>query len=158
MILGFAHPAIVVDDLEKAEQFYANMFGFVTMNDESWARNAEIDISIGSKDSVCRGVMMAGHNCYLELFVFEQPEESNTHPSNLGSHDLGIRHLSFYVDSAEDECERFLNLGGSSLGTPHNGIVYLRDPFGNIIELCEFPSPEENLLFLPGISSLGTHN
>jgi hypothetical protein len=35
--------------------------------------------------------------------------------------------------------------------------VYCRDPFGNIIELAEIPSPTESPLTLPGVTSLGTH-
>ena len=32
--------------------------------------------------------------------------------------------------------------------------VYLRDPFGNIIELCEIPNERENPTNLPGVNAL----
>lgn len=34
MILGFAHPALVVDDLERAVEFYRDMFGFTEISRE----------------------------------------------------------------------------------------------------------------------------
>jgi hypothetical protein len=34
------------------------------------------------------------------------------------------------------------------------GAVYARDPFGNIIELCQIPSPEESPANLPGVEKL----
>ena len=52
-----------------------------------------------------------------------------------------------------------MGLGGEGLGEPvdiGDGIytVYCPDPFGNIIELCEIPVPEENPLDLPGVNKL----
>ena len=52
-----------------------------------------------------------------------------------------------------------LSLGGSALGEPvdlGDGVhaVYARDPFGNIIELCEIASPDEHPTRLPGIEKL----
>ena len=35
------------------------------------------------------------------------------------------------------------------------GAVYARDPFGNMIELCKIPSPEESPENLPGFRKLG---
>ena len=37
MILAFAHPGIVVPDLDKAIDFYSKMFGFKVIGNESWA-------------------------------------------------------------------------------------------------------------------------
>jgi hypothetical protein len=47
-----------------------------------------------------------------------------------------------------------LALGGQVLGKPRGGVVYCRDPFGNIIELCEIPGEAENPVNLPGVSTL----
>ena len=159
MILAFAHPCLVVDDVERAREFYQQMFGFRVINDEGWSDNAIIDAAIGSRGSRSRGYMMAGHNCFLELFEFEAPEQSAPHPAQLGSHEQGIRHIAFYVDDCRAEYERCLSLGGLPLGEPaprSSGVnaVYMRDPCGNIIELCEIPRPEENPTFLPGVRCL----
>ncbi len=159
MILAFAHPALVVSDVEAARTFYEKMFGFRVINEEGWSDNPDVDRAVGSNNSACKGYMMAGHNCCLELFEFSAPEETGPEPKTLGSHEQGIRHLAFYVDDCHHEFRRLLDLGGESLGEVVDiggGIhtVYCRDPFGNIIELCEIPAPEENPTNLPGINKL----
>lgn len=159
MILAFAHPCLVVDDIEVAREFYQQMFGFRHLSDEGWSNNPSVDAVIGSKDSSSRGYMLAGHNCYLEIFEFTSPAQTAAHPGSLGPHERGIRHLCFYVDDCRAEHQRCLNLGGTALGKPaprDSGLnaVYMRDPCGNIIELCEVPCEQENPTLLPGINCL----
>jgi catechol 2,3-dioxygenase-like lactoylglutathione lyase family enzyme len=159
MILAFAHPCLVVDDVELAREFYEEAFGFRVINREGWQDAPEVDAAIGSSNSRSRGYMMAGHNCFLELFEFDAPEQRGPDPADLGPHERGIRHLSFYVDDCRAEYRRCLALGARPLGTPappEIGInaVYLRDPCGNIVELCEIPRPEEEPTTLPGIDRL----
>ena len=159
MILAFAHPGLVVDDVERAREFYERMFGFRVISDEGWSDNPVVDGAIGSNGSRSRGYMLAGHNCFLELFEFEAPQQSALHPSQLGPHEQGIRHMAFYVDDCRAEYQRCLSLGGQSLGEPaarESGVnaVYMRDPCGNIIELCEIPGSAENPTRLTGINCL----
>lgn len=163
MILAFAHPGIVVPDLEKAIDFYGRMFGFEVISHESWEKpSPDYDQGIGLKNSAAKGCMMKGHNCYLELFQFTSPEQSTGDPGQLRAHELGIRHIAFYVDDARAEYQRLLQLGGQVLGQPVGSedtgfVVYARDPFGNIIELSEIPCPEESPDTLPGVSCLGNY-
>lgn len=162
MILGFAHPALVVPDLEKARAFYESMFGFRYFCDEGWDNDATVDQAIGTSGSKCKGVTLAGHNCYLELFEFESPGPDGEEPGKLGPHEPGIRHLCFHVDDCRAEYQRLLELGGMALGEPTdagNGvyIAYCRDPFGNIIELAELPTTEEDPRNLPGVNKLGAY-
>ena len=159
MILAFAHPCLVVDDVELARSFYEKMFGFRVISNEGWSDNPLVDGAIGSRNSSSRGYMMAGHNCFLELFEFDAPAQQGPAPQELGPHERGIRHISFYVDDCRAEYQRCLQLGGQPLGAPAppgSGLnaVYMRDPSGNIIELCEVPSPEEEPTLLPGIARL----
>ena len=159
MILAFAHPCLVVPDLERAREFYERMFGFEVIGEEGWEADAETDAAIGLSKSACRGYMMKGHNCFLELFEFREPESEARHPAYLDAHELGIRHLAFYVDDCWAEYERLQKLGGIAMGVPagdkENGYaVYCRDPFGNIIELAEIPRPQECPTTLPGVSRL----
>lgn len=159
MILAFAHPCIVVNDVELARKFYEQAFGFHVIGEEGWRNNSIIDRAIGSQSSSSRGYMLAGHNCFLELFEFDAPAKEGPTPFALGPHENGIRHLSFYVDDCRAEYDRCLSLGAKKLGVPapkDSGVnaVYLRDPCGNIIELCEIQYPEEHPLLLPGITQL----
>jgi catechol 2,3-dioxygenase-like lactoylglutathione lyase family enzyme len=163
MILAFAHPGIVVSDLDKAIAFYRDMFGFrLISRSEGWQDNPVADRGVGVPDSACTGAMLAGHNCYLEMFVYSAPKQTATAPRELLAHEQGIRHLAFYVDDVHKEYERLISLGGSRLGEPmevREGVyaVYARDPFGNIIELAEIPSPQENPTELPGVKQLSDY-
>ena len=162
MILGFAHPGLVVPDLEKARRFYEEMFGFRYFCDEGWSDSPVADRVVGLEGSACRGVTLAGHNCYLELFEFSEPEPSTSETESANANVPGIRHLCFFVDDCRAEYERLLKLGGEPLGEPTDiggGVytVYCRDPFGNIIELAEPPSSEEDLRNLPGVDSLAKY-
>ena len=163
MILAFAHPGLVVPDLEKARQFYQQMFGFEVISKEGWQDSPEMDRAVGLKNSSCRGLMMKGHNCFLELFEFDATSSDKTALSQLNADAPGIRHLAFYVDDCKAEYQRLKNLGGIALGEPAGDdqtgyAVYCRDPFGNIIELAEIPGPQESPLDLPGVSSLDNYS
>ena len=162
MILAFAHPGLVVPDLDKASLFYQQMFGFEVISEEGWKNSTEMDRAIGLEGSSCRGLMMKGHNCFLELFEFNSPSPENGPELNPDANSQGIRHLAFYVDDCKAEYKRLIDLGGIVLGEPAGDdqsgyAVYCRDPFGNIIELAEIPKPTESPLTLPGVSSLGNH-
>jgi hypothetical protein len=41
------------------------------------------------------------------------------------------------------------------IGIRHTQAVYARDPFGNMIELCQIPTPEESPVNLAGVAELG---
>jgi catechol 2,3-dioxygenase-like lactoylglutathione lyase family enzyme len=157
MILAFSHPGIVVPDLEKAAAFYRDMFGFRVIGEEGWEDNPDVDKAIGCPNSASNGVMMAGHNCFLELFEYRAPQQTTLPPDRYLAHEMGIRHIAFYVDDVKKEFERLLSLGGSKLGDLVEGgtAVYARDPFGNMIELCEIPGGEEHPTKLAGVSKLG---
>ncbi|NQD93847.1 glyoxalase/bleomycin resistance/dioxygenase family protein [Pseudomonas sp. CrR25] len=159
MILAFAHPGLVVDDLDKARAFYQAMFGFKVIATEGWANNPQVGKAIGCPGAAADSLMLAGHNCFLELFQYHAPLANGPAPAALLAHQPGIRHLAFYVSDCRGEYRRLLALGGQPLGEPVDlgdncYAVYARDPFGNILELCEIPSPAEQPTLLPGISCL----
>jgi len=156
MILAFSHPGIVVSDLEKAIAFYRDMFGFRVIGQEGWDDSPATDEAIGLKGSASKGAMMAGHNCFLELFEYQAPEQTAPPPETFLAHETGIRHIAFYVDDVKKEFERLLALGGSKLGEAVEGAaaVYARDPLGNIIELATIPGGEEHPTKLSGVNKL----
>lgn len=162
MILAFAHPGLVVTDLEKARLFYQQMFGFEVISNEGWKDNPEMDRAIGLEGSTCRGVMMKGHNCFLELFEYDSSATESVSALSFNADSPGIRHLAFYVDDCRAEYQRLKELGGIALGEPAGDeqsgyAVYCRDPFGNIIELAEIPNINESPTILPGVNSLGSY-
>ena len=156
MILGFAHPGLVVPDLAAAESFYCEMFGFRRLSEMAWREAPAVDRAIGLEGSAARSVMLAGQNCFLELFEYQAPAASIGSPAELNANEPGIRHLAFFVDDVRTEYERLLALGGQRLGEPVANAagrlaVYTRDPFGNLIELCEPPDEAERLERLSGV-------
>lgn len=158
MILGFAHPCIVVPDANKAKAFYQEMFGFTVNSEEGWSGALQVDTAIGVENSHVTGFMMKGHNCFLEIHQYLSPAQSDNQPQHLKAHELGLRHLAFLVDDCFIEVERLQALGGSKIGEPvavADGIyaAYCRDPFGNIIELCEPVTENESLTSLDCITS-----
>ncbi len=160
MILAFAHPGIVVPDLNKAIEFYQLMFGFKVIGIKNWNDTSICDHVISNEDSTATGVIMAGHNCHIELLEYKAPRPTIVPPENFLAHETGIRHIAFYVDDLQIELDRLIELGGSTLGKlPQGGdCVYARDPFGNMLELCKIPYPEEDPKKLPGVDKLGNFN
>ncbi len=156
MILAFAHPGIVVPDLDKAIEFYQLMFGFRVIGVKNWNNSNTYDQIVGVEDSVATEVIMAGHNCHIELLEYKSPRQTIAPPKNFLAHETGIRHIAFYVDDPQMELDRLIELGGSALGKFSKGghSVYARDPFGNMIELYKIPHPEENPKKLPGVKEL----
>jgi len=159
MILGFAHPCLVVENADAVKDFYCDMFGFNVIGQESWSNQPMIDIAINVPGSNVNGYMLAGHNCFLEIHQYNTPAASTDGPQSLSANEKGIRHLAFLVDDCFAESIRFEKLGGSIFSEPVEmspGVhaVYGRDPFGHIIELFEPVSDDEKLTALPGISHL----
>lgn len=158
MILGFGHPGIVVSDLQVARDFYQKMFGFEVVHHENWrSDNALYNQGVGLQGSAATGLVLRGHNCYLELFEYVSPQRCGPAPGDLGAHELGLRHLCFIVDDVWQEWWRLQELGGYAMQEPvgdevFGWVVYCRDPFGNIIELSTYGGCSEPLTDLPGLS------
>jgi catechol 2,3-dioxygenase-like lactoylglutathione lyase family enzyme len=99
-----------------------------------------------SRRSSERGRPLAGPS--IELFEYEDTERL---PPPTPS-DLGIQHFGIYVDDIDLACERVAAAGGTVLDGPtllpslesgeDNKWVYVVPPWGGIIELCSYPSPQ----------------
>ena len=164
MILGFAHPAIVVPDLQKAVDFYTEMFGFELVETEQWgADNDMYNQGVGLERSAATNCVLKGHNCFLELFLYEAPAPTAPDPKTLGANEPGIRHLCFYSDDVRSDYERLKALGGITMNEPAGNdefgyCVYCRDPFGNIVELTEQGGSARHLSELPAVDQLQSHS
>ena len=77
MILAFAHPCLVVPDLEKASRFYHQMFGFEVISNEGWRDSPDMDRAIGELF-----VRLRAHHALddaLVVFVSDHGEEFLEH-------------------------------------------------------------------------------
>ena len=124
---------------------------------EPWeADNEFYNRGVGLVGSAARCYILSGHNCYLEIYQYDSPTRIGPQPAGLGAHELGIRHLSFFVDDVWKEWSRLQSLGGKAMNEPVGNeefgwATYCRDPFGNIIELCTYGGSRDKLTRLPAV-------
>jgi catechol 2,3-dioxygenase-like lactoylglutathione lyase family enzyme len=133
---------IVVDDLEAAKAFFAELGmeleGEAT-NEGPWA-----DQVIGLNDVRCDIAMMRtpdGHGG-LELAKFHTPPAVRAEPENAPANALGIRRIMFAVDDVDDVVARLRPHGGELVGEIAQyediyRLCFLRGPEGIIIGLAE---------------------
>jgi glyoxylase I family protein len=146
-ITGFHHPGLVVPDLERARRFYTEALGFEYIRDYGWgAEQSEVaEQAIGVAGTSTRCVLMKCGNCFLELFEYLTPAPQGD-PRLRRACDYGIAHLAFQVDDIDSVFDRFVAAGGVSHNRPVRAgeavSTYVRDPFGNIIELMQLGTDE----------------
>ena len=93
-------------------------------------------------------MMVFGCGPNIEMFEFQHAQQHE--PQSL--QDIGFTHISFYIESDEFEhvLERVKQAGGEPLSEPHsntkyentenNKTVYIRAPWGSLIELQTVPN------------------
>src|SRR4051794_14503510 len=137
-----ANALIVVDDLEAAKAFFAELGmeleGEAT-NEGPWA-----DQVVGLKDVRSDIAMMRtpdGHG-RVELAKFHTPPAVRAEPENAPANALGIRRIMFAVDDVDDVVARLRRRGGELVGEIAQyediyRLCFLRGPEGIIIGLAE---------------------
>jgi catechol 2,3-dioxygenase-like lactoylglutathione lyase family enzyme len=93
-------------------------------------------------------VLRLGEGPSIELFEYEDDERHQPPTPS----DLGIQHFGIYVDDIDLACARVVAAGGRTLRGPTllpglesgdgNRWIYIASPWGGIIELCSYPSPQ----------------
>jgi catechol 2,3-dioxygenase-like lactoylglutathione lyase family enzyme len=133
---------IVVDDLEAAKAFFAELGmeleGEAT-NDGLW-----VDRIVGLEGVRSDLAMMRtpdGHG-RVELAKFHTPPAVRAEPENAPANALGIRRIMFTVDDVDDVVARLRSHGGELVGEiaqyeDKYRLCFLRGPEGIIIGLAE---------------------
>ena len=139
MILGVHHPALAVDDIEKALEFYCGALGFEpVMSADIPSGIAPMNEAFGVDDAGCKVRLIKKGNSCIELFEFASPELGDPErPVNR----TGITHFALASDDVAADYEHLV-AHGVVFNTPLFGasparFAYGRDPFGNVIELLE---------------------
>jgi catechol 2,3-dioxygenase-like lactoylglutathione lyase family enzyme len=153
------HIGITVPNIEEASAFFSAALGaevlydLVGPNAPSDTKELKLDLQaclgIGAETKLAAMRMMRlGEGPCIELFQYSAPEQQ---PAALAS-DLGMQHLAIYVDDIDAVQEAVVQAGGSTLAGPNplpgieggdgNRWVYTRAPWGTIIELITYPSPQ----------------
>ena len=152
------HVGLTVPSLAEGARFFSEAFGAQTIFEMETHRDtskpdvlAEEQAKLGTRRSArwtSTLVLRLGAGPSIELFEYDDPARL---PPQTPS-DLGIQHFGVYVDDIDLACERVVAAGGRVLDRPTllpslesgegNKWVYVVPPWGGVIELCSYPSPQ----------------
>ena len=133
---------IVVDDLEAAKAFFAELG--MEPEGKTTVEGRWVDRVVGLDDVRADIVMMRtpdGHS-RVELTKFHTPPAINAEPESAPVNTLGIRRIMFAVDDIDDVVTRLRDHGAELVGEIAEyediyRLCYLRGPEGIIIGLAE---------------------
>ena len=133
---------IVVDDLEAAKAFFAELG--MELEGETQVEGPWVDRTIGLNGVRADITMMRtpdGHG-RVELTKFHRPPAVRAEPENAPANTLGIRRIMFTVDDVDDVVARLRSHGGELVGEiaqyeDSYRLCFLRGPEGIIIGLAE---------------------
>jgi catechol 2,3-dioxygenase-like lactoylglutathione lyase family enzyme len=133
---------IVVDDLEAAKAFFAELG--MELEGEATNEGRSVDRVVGLNDVRADLAMMRtpdGHG-RVELTKFHTPPAVRAEPENAPVNTLGIRRIMFAVDDVDDVVARLRSHGAELVGeiAQHEDIYrlcFVRGPEGIIIGLAE---------------------
>jgi catechol 2,3-dioxygenase-like lactoylglutathione lyase family enzyme len=133
---------IVVDDLEAAKAFFAELG--MALEGETTVEGPWVDRTIGLSDVRADIAMMRtpdGHG-RVELTKFHTPPAVRAEPQNAPANTLGIRRIMFAVDDIDDVVARLRTHGAELLDEIAQyedlyRLCFLRGPEGIIIGLAE---------------------
>lgn len=150
---GIQHIGVTVPDLEAATTFLVEGLGAkvaydgLTTDDEP-RQGAEVERQLGLPSGAAihkQRFFVIGEGPGLEVF-----EISGEQRPASGLADFGLNHISLYCDDIEGCLARLVGAGGEALSeihensrhedTPGNGSVYVRAPWGMLIELQTIPN------------------
>jgi len=133
---------IVVDDLEAAKAFFAELG--MHLEGEAPLEGRWVDRVVGLNDVRADIAMMRtpdGHS-RLELAKFHTPPAVSAEPERAPTNTLGIRRIMFAVDDVDDVVARLRSHGAELVGEIAQyediyRLCFLRGPEGIIIGLAE---------------------
>lgn len=153
------HVGLTVPNLEQAAKFFVDAFDAQVIFTMDTHRNtadkevlAEEQAKLGTRESARWTrtlVLRLGEGPSIELFEYDDDQRREPPTPS----DLGIQHFGIYVDEIERARDRVVAAGGSALDGPtllpdlesgeDNKWLYVRAPWGGIIEVVSYPSPQK---------------
>tara|TARA_B100002052_G_C15371728_1_gene371360 strand:+ start:28 stop:447 length:420 start_codon:yes stop_codon:yes gene_type:complete len=137
MIATFRHLGIVVNDLEKFENFF-NCLGFTTIYSET-EKGKDIEALLGCKNTIQIIKMKNKSENVIELLKYLNVE--NTDSGSKLPWSNGVNHIALNVRGLEDYIDKFCEFGGQLIGEvvekPDVKLCYIQDFEHNIFELVE---------------------
>lgn len=151
---GLNHIGLTVPDIEKASRFLRDGLGAkwcydgLTVNDPP-REGGDVEHQLGLPEGakvVRQRLMRIGNGPNIEMF--EVVTDKAAEP--LGLADRGWNHICVYCDDIESALRRIVAAGAEPLSelhgnsrhedTPGNASVYVRPPWGGLIELQSIPN------------------
>jgi catechol 2,3-dioxygenase-like lactoylglutathione lyase family enzyme len=141
-LLRMDNVLIVVDDLEAAKAFFAELG--MELEGETTVEGPSVDRLIGLQNVRATLALMRtpdGHG-RIELDKFHTPEAIRTGPEKAPVNELGIRRIMLSVDDIDEMVARLLAHGAELVGEvvqyeDTNRLAYIRGPEGIIVGLSE---------------------
>src|SRR5215208_5793694 len=133
-LLRMDNVLIVVDDLEAAKAFFAELG--MELEGETTVEGPSVDRLIGLQNVRAALVLMRtpdGHG-RIELDKFHTPQAIRIGPENVPVNALGIRRIMFAVDGIDDVVARLRAHGAELVGE----VVQYEDTY----RLCDVRAPE----------------
>jgi catechol 2,3-dioxygenase-like lactoylglutathione lyase family enzyme len=130
----FNHVGQCVVDLERAERFYVELFGFevdreIAVPDEAVGSFLGVEPPVG-----LTVVYLRLGELQLELLAYDRQGNPEYRPRVLN--EPGLTHVSLSVPDLDAVLAQVGDLGGSVV-TQHRRSVFLRDPDGQLVEVIE---------------------
>jgi catechol 2,3-dioxygenase-like lactoylglutathione lyase family enzyme len=133
---------IVVDDLEAAKAFFAELG--MELEGEAQVEGPWVDRTVGLNDVRADIAMMRTPDRHsgVELTKFHTPPAVRAEPENAPATALGMRRIMFMVDDVDDVVTRLRSHGAELVGEIAQyediyRLCFLRGPEGIIIGLAE---------------------
>ncbi|HCZ05814.1 MAG: hypothetical protein PWP37_136 [Thermotogota bacterium] len=145
---AFNHVGVSVTDLEKAIEFYREVFGLKLIMGPAEIKNDDTVIGrlcndiFGEKMQHFRiAHMTTVDGIGIELFEFKDPK-AERRENNFEYWKTGIFHMAFTTSNMEESIKKIEEHGGKVRSQvweafPNRRLVYCEDPFGNIFELYD---------------------
>jgi catechol 2,3-dioxygenase-like lactoylglutathione lyase family enzyme len=133
------HIGLVVSDMQRAENFYSAMFGFVRDRELRMTADQLGVLQLQPESDMHAIYLMLG-SITLELMAFDPPSAETAATRTFNQ--TGLTHLSITVEHIAEACARAVAYGGSVIGTSARAAI-IRDPDGQLLELVTMPVNDE---------------
>lgn len=147
---GLHHLGLVVEDLDRAVEFYSQALGMIPEGRTEWTIIDGGPLGIDADQVELRWAFVRLGSARLELHQFRGLSASEsrrqTHDPGLGHLAVSVPEMNAAVQALESAGATFFsepNLLTASPGQEGDQWVYCRDPFGLTIELYCSATPEE---------------
>jgi catechol 2,3-dioxygenase-like lactoylglutathione lyase family enzyme len=141
-----SHLGLCVSDIERSLRFYCEGLGFALAErydlDDSMAPGIDKSLEVPAP-VVLRSQMIALDTMKIELLHYTTPAVDGVPSARRNQ--LGLTHLSFWVDDVDTAAAELVSFGGTILPdtrqAPGIELVFLADPDGVRVELMGAPGP-----------------